>query len=116
MLKWTGTVLAVGLLICGSCAVRADPTKLVSDVKISAHTITVLPDGTSQCTGDVVVRGTPVRFTADSVRSIDGETTLEGHVQIEFRELIVKTDRAIVAPDGTIRMSAAYSSKQSRSP
>ena len=112
MLKWTGTVLTVGLLTCGSCAVRADPTKVVSDVKISAQAITVVPDGSSQFTGDVVVRGTPVRFTADSVQSVDGQTILRGHVQLEFREIVVKTDRAIVAPDGTIRMSAASSSKK----
>jgi hypothetical protein len=115
MLKWLGSALTVGLLICGSCAVRADPTK-TSLTKIAAHTITVLPDGTCRYTGDVVVTGTPVRSTADSVRSVDGETTLEGHVQIEFKDLVVKTDRAIVAPDGTIRMSAAYSYKQSKTP
>jgi hypothetical protein len=114
MLKWTTTVLTVGLLICGSCAVRANPTKWVADVKISAHTVTVLPDGACQYTGDVVLRGIPVRYAADSVRSVDGETILEGHIQIEFRETVVKADRAIVAPDGTIRMSAAYSFKQSR--
>jgi hypothetical protein len=115
MLKWLGSALTVGLLICGSCAVRADPTK-TSLTKIAAHTITVLPHGTCRYTGDVVVTGTPVRSTADSVRSVDGETTLEGHVQIEFKDLVVKTDRAIVAPDGTIRMSGAYSYKQSKTP
>lgn len=120
--RLAGVVLASVLITSGSfVAWAAQPED--PQLAISADRVSTLENGDVDYSGNVIVRWNgPDRARQVFVEpgSInhrpDGSTVLEGAVRFLFANRVLKTDRAIIEKDGTIRMDSARASRTSESP
>jgi bla regulator protein blaR1 len=89
---------------------------------ISADRVATLENGDIEYSGNVIIkpestdREHEMTLTPGSINHRpDGSTVLEGAVRIVFAGRVLKTDRAILEKDGTIRMDTVRVSKTSES-
>lgn len=129
--RLSGIVLASVLITSGSYVVwaaqpepgnareqqREDP-----QFAISADRVSTLENGDIEYSGNVIVRSK----SADQAHQVfvepgtisympDGSTVLGGAVRFVFAGRVLRTDRAILEKDGTIRMDSARESQTSES-
>ena len=89
---------------------------------ISADRVSTLENGDIEYSGNVIVRCEEYRSRSSGDghpgtinHRPDGSTVLEGAVRFLFAGRVLKTDRAIIEKDGTIRMDSARASQTSES-
>jgi hypothetical protein len=129
--RLAGVVLTSVLITSGSYVVWAaqpepgnarEQQQEDRQIAISADRVSTLENGDIDYSGNVIVRSKStdrepkVRLTGTINQRADGSTVLEGVVRISFADRVLKTDRAIVEKDGTIRMESARVSRTSESP
>jgi bla regulator protein blaR1 len=92
-----------------------------NQIEFSADRVSTLENGDIDYSGNVIIRSRSTdqpKLTLDpgTIDSRpDGSTVLEGAVRISIGGIVLKTDRAIVEKDGTIRMDSARASQTSES-
>ena len=130
--RLSGVVLASVLITSGSYVVWAaqpepgnarEQQQEDPQFAISADRVSKLENGDIDYSGNVIVRSTntdqaPRVMVTPGTIDIrpDGSTVFGGAVQFFFAGRVLKTDRAIVEKDGTIRMDSVRVSKTSESP
>jgi bla regulator protein blaR1 len=129
--RLSGVVLASVLIASGSYVVWAGQPEPGNareqqlkdpQIAISADRMSTLENGDIDYWGNVIVRSkstdrAPQVFVEPGaiVNRPDGSIVLEGAVRFVFAGRVVKTDRAIVEKDGTIRMDSARASQAAKS-
>lgn len=129
--RLSGIVLTFVLITSGSYVVWAaqpepgnagEQQQDDPQIGISADRVSTLANGDIEYSRNVIIRSRstdPPKLTVDpgTIDSRpDGSTVLEGApVRISFAGRVLKTDRAIVEKDGTIRMDSARESQTSES-
>jgi bla regulator protein BlaR1 len=129
--RLSGVVLASVLITSGSYvawAAQPEPGNAREQqqenpqIAISADRVSTLENGDIEYSGNVIVKskstdGAPqVMVTPGSINHRpDGSIVLEGAVRFLFADRVLKTDRAVVEKDGTIRMDSARASQTSES-
>lgn len=90
-------------------------------IEFSADRVSTLENGDIDYSGNVIIRSKSTdqpKLTIDPGtidNRPDGSTVLEGAVRIWIAGIVLKTDRAILEKDGTIRMDSARASQTSES-
>ena len=129
--RLSGVVLACVLITSGSYVVWAAQPELENarvqqpenpQIAISADRVSTLENGDVDYSGNVIVSSksadpAPQVFVEPGsiINKPDGSIVLEGAVRFLFAGRVLKTDRAIVEKDGTIRMDSARVSQAAKS-
>lgn len=129
--RLSGVVLASMLITSGSYvawAAQPEPEnareqqQVDPQIAISADRVSTLDNGDIEYSGNVIVRSK----SADQAHQVfvepgtinyrpDGSTVLEGAVRFVLAGRVLRTDRAILEKDGTIRMDSVRASQTSES-
>ena len=129
--RLSGVVLTSVLITSGSFVVWAaqpepenarEQQQEDPQIAISADRVSTLENGDIEYSGNVIVRSKNgdqaprVMVTPGKIdMRLEGTTVLEGAVQFFFAGRVLKTERAIVETDGTIRMDSVRVSRTSES-